>query len=571
MEPDDGATDVTSAPSKLLVIGWDGVTFDVIRPMIARSEMPHLARLMAGGAHGPLRSTVPPSSAVAWPTFMTGRDPEGHGLFGFYQTGDGSYQPRLASNRDVHVPCLWDWLGNAGYRVGVVNVPITYPPRPVHGFLVSGMLTPGPEEVFTYPPDLTAQLLAASPPYPIEAQVVKRVRASSSPDEAMDLLQRWTADFQVAARRLLSNQPWDCFVVVYRATDTVQHWLGFQWNPGSAARRPEFAAWAAGGIEAVYRQMDACLGELLALCPEETTVLVVSDHGFGPAFGRFYINNWLKRQGYLVLKRGARYRRRLGGTRRVLLHRALARLGLDALASRLPTRLAEWSIPLPDRRQIDQMVDWRRTRAYVPFSGVQGAVIRLNLSRREPHGAVQPGAEAEALLKELAAQLNAQRDVQGRLLFQDVTIKAPPSTGRVANRGPDLVALPREENYHAVPSKITDDGQVLAGPAPRAGGHHRMHGIFVAHGPAIAPGVALQGARLVDVTPTALHLMGLAVPGELDGRVLLAALRPEWQAAHAAQVTVPQFRAQPSDLADVYSPEEEAAIEDTLRALGYLD
>jgi hypothetical protein len=98
-----------------------------------------------------------------------------------------------------------------------------------------------------------------------------------------------------------------------------------------------------------------------------------------------------------------------------------------------------------------------------------------------------------------------------------------------------------------------------------------MHGVFVAHGPAIAPGVALQGARLVDVTPTALHLMGLAVPGELDGQVLRTALRPEWQAAHPAQVTVPGFRTQPSDLADVYSPEEEAAIEDTLRALGYLD
>ena len=571
MRPDEGVTSVTGAPSKLLVIGWDGATFEVIRPMIARGEMPHLARLMAEGAHGPLRSTVPPSSAVAWPTFMTGRDPEGHGLFGFYQTEGDTYQPHLASSRDVRVPCLWDWLGKAGHRVGVVNVPITYPPRPVNGFLVSGMLTPGPVEVFTHPADLGAQLLAASPPYPIETQVMRQIRAASSPAAALNLLHRWTADFQVATRNLLSSRSWDCFVVVYRATDIVQHWLGFHWIPELAAQRPRLAAEAADGIESIYRQLDACLGEVLELIPPETTVLVVSDHGFGPTFGRFYINNWLKGHGYLVLKRGARYRRRFGGTRRVPLRRGLTRLGLDALANRLPTWLGEWSLPVPDKRQIDQIVDWQRTRAFVPFSGVQGAAIRLNLSGREPHGIVQPGVQAQALLAELADQLRALRDARGKLLFEEVGIRGGHSSEHAGNQGPDIVALPREENYHSVPARITDDGEMLAGPALRAGGHHRMEGIFVARGPAIAPGVTVHGARLVDVTPTALHLMGLATPTELDGEVLATALRPECQAPHSVHAVTPEVKAQPVGPAEVYSPEEEAKIEDTLRALGYLD
>lgn len=557
--------------NKLLIIGWDGATFDIIRPMIARGELPHLTRLMDEGTHGPLRSTVPPSSAVAWSTFMTGLDPKGHGIFGFYQTDGHSYRPHLVSSRDLHAPCLWDWLGQAGYRVGVINVPLTYPPRPVHGFLVSGMLTPGPEETFTHPLDLAAQLLAAPRPYPIETQVIKRIRASKSPVAALDLLHRWTDDFHAAVRDLLSNQPWDCFVAVYRTTDIVQHFLGFLWRPELAARQAELAAQVTGGIEAVYRQLDTCLGELLVRVPPETTVLILSDHGAGPTFGRFYVNNWLHQQGYLSLKRGTRYRRWLGRGRQVPLRRVLTRLGLSTLARCLPTRLASWSVTLPDKHQFYHLIDWRHTRAYMPLSVAQGVIIQINLAGRELEGIVLPDAEAETVLTELAHHLTTLRDSYGKLLFQEVTIAPGGSTSLTASQGPDLVALPSEENYHAVFPNITNDKRIFADASMHAVGHHRMHGILVAHGSAITSGVTLQNAQLADVTPTALHLMGLPVPVGMDGQVLVKALRPDWLAVHPVQTTVENLREAPSDLDNVYSPEEMARVEGALRELGYLE
>ena len=174
---------------KMLVVGWDGATFDVIRPMLERGELPNLARLIDGGARGPLRSTMPPSSAVAWSTFMTGRAPANHGIFGFYRSNDHAYRARLIDSRDLDGPRFWDWLGEAGYRTGVINVPLTYPPRPLNGFLVGGMLTPGAEEIFTYPTDLTTHLRDGRPPFPIEAQEMRRVRAHvSSPEVVLDLL-----------------------------------------------------------------------------------------------------------------------------------------------------------------------------------------------------------------------------------------------------------------------------------------------------------------------------------------------------------------------------------------------
>jgi predicted AlkP superfamily phosphohydrolase/phosphomutase len=555
--------------NKLLVVGWDGATFDVIRPMIAAGELPVLARILREGAHGPLRSTLPPSSAVAWPTFYTGRNPAGHGVFSFYQPTLGSYQPRLVNSRSVRAPAMWDWLGRAGLRCGVINVPVTYPPRPLNGFMVTGMLTPGPEEAFTYPAELGDELLNADRPFLLEAQLMKHLRAESSPEKALEMLLRWTEDLHSHFLRLLKTQAWDAFFVVYRPTDIIQHFLGFTWLPQRSARHEALAAGVRDGIQQVYRLCDRCLGELLAAAPPDTPLLLVSDHGAGPVHGRFSLANWLVERGDLAFGRASGWQARFSSARRVPLRRILARLGFARLAGSLPPRLAELPLPAPQRRLFNYTIDWSRTRVYLPYTGAQGALLRLNLRGREPQGVV-PLAQAPVLLAELAAALKALRTPQGSPLFAEAAVTAGEGAALLANPGPDLIAMPDETHFHTILTRPGGDQSFLVGPPARASGQHRMHGIFAAWGPPIQPDAAIPSAGLVDIAPTVLHLLGMEVPQEMDGDVLTAALRPEWLAEN------PVHRAgQPADFsqqdAQAYTPEEAARLEDTLRALGYLD
>ncbi len=561
---------MTTHPPKLLIIGWDGATFDVIRPMVDRGELPNIKGLMERGVHGQLRSTTPPSSAVAWPTFMTGRDPVGHGIFGFRLSDGHSYRARLASSRDIQAPSLWDWLGRSGLKVGVVNVPMTYPPRQVNGFLVAGMLTPGPEEVFTHPPWLGDKLLGKLPPYPIETRVMKGIQSTKSPLMIVNELRRLTTSFHSSTRDLLINQSWDSMTIVYRATDLVQHFLGFSWHPGLSAKHPSLFAESKGGIEAIYRQLDECLGDLLSLVTSDTTVIVLSDHGAGPTFGRFHINNWLCRQGFLVLKRGARYRGWMNTQGRISLKRIFNKTHLGFLARHLPRRLMGCSIPLPDRLQNSHLVDWHRTTVYVPPSGIEGAHLRLNLVGREPQGVIRTGTEAQELLKHLTRELSELCDAQGERLFDEISTTSDTTLQSTINNEPDLVASPSEKNFHTIAQRFTSDKRLFSEPEFRAAGQHRKHGILVISGPAIRQREELLGARLVDIAPTALHLMGLSVPSEMDGKVLLDALRSEWLSTHPVDISPQDLDTESGGSGKPYSPDEQTRVEESLRALGYL-
>jgi len=127
---------------KVLVIGLDGATFDLIKPFAAQGQLPHLKKLMDAGAWSELSSTIPPVTASAWTSFMTGKNPGAHGLFDFMQRRKGSYDLVPVSSGERDGKTLWEVAGDAGRKVIVMGVPVTYPPTPVNGLLVTGMLTP---------------------------------------------------------------------------------------------------------------------------------------------------------------------------------------------------------------------------------------------------------------------------------------------------------------------------------------------------------------------------------------------------------------------------------------------
>ncbi|MCB0005568.1 MAG: alkaline phosphatase family protein, partial [Anaerolineales bacterium] len=139
---------------KAFIIGIDGATFNLIKPWAKAGHLPNLARLMAGGAHGNLMSTLPPVTSPAWPTFMTGCNPGKHGVFDFIQPSGADFS--LVNATKIKQPTIWQRLSQAGYRVGVLNVPVTYPPQPLNGFMVSGILSPKGVDI-SFPADLISR------------------------------------------------------------------------------------------------------------------------------------------------------------------------------------------------------------------------------------------------------------------------------------------------------------------------------------------------------------------------------------------------------------------------------
>ena len=132
--------------NKLLVIGIDGGTFDIILPMIHAGRLPNLGRLLSNGAYGTLLSTIPPVTAPAWSSFVMGSNPGQHGVFYFFRKegkSDGAKSERVLMNlRNIEGIPFWRVLNRYGNKAGLINIPLTYPPDNVDGFMISGMLVP---------------------------------------------------------------------------------------------------------------------------------------------------------------------------------------------------------------------------------------------------------------------------------------------------------------------------------------------------------------------------------------------------------------------------------------------
>ena len=149
---------------KVLIIGLDGGTWSVLTPWINNGSLPNLGRLQQAGCWGDLLSTIPPLTAPAWSTFATGKNPGKHGVFHFVSSGFSQAArtvgatPEIVDSRSIKSATLWDILGHHNRKVGLVNIPMTYPPRPVNGFMITSFLTPPNASVFTYPPELSSKL-----------------------------------------------------------------------------------------------------------------------------------------------------------------------------------------------------------------------------------------------------------------------------------------------------------------------------------------------------------------------------------------------------------------------------
>jgi predicted AlkP superfamily phosphohydrolase/phosphomutase len=567
--------------ARVFILGWDGATFDLIKPWVAEGRLPTVARLLREGAHGPLRSTQPPMTFPAWSSFLTGKNPGKHGIYDFTRRLPGTYRLEFLNGGQRREPSFWRLLSAAGRAVTAVSIPCTYPPEPVNGVMISGFDTPGTFSVGPrgmYPPELCQEIeKAVGHPHPIGASITKEIN-QDRPDLALDKTLRAIREKADTAKYLATSRPWDCFMVLFGESDSGGHYFWKYCDPKS----PLFVEHATGVRDAllkIYEELDRQAGELLALLPADTTVLMMSDHGFGGVSNcLLYPNCWLRQQGFVTFRgRGARFFTRFLEAAKL---RALSVVPVR-LRRALWGKLNRFGPGKLEARVRYGLIDWPNTRAYFDENPYY-PFLWVNLKGRQPKGTVAPGREYEELRDRLLAALEEWRHPEtGERVVERAWRREEVYSGPAVDGAPDVVVkwgLHRGYNYaFKLSAKSRDLGwwEYVDPNRPESlpfftgkSGHHRDDGIFVTHGPGIRPGLAVDGARIIDLAPTVLRLQGVAVPADVDGRVLEEVF-PD--AARPAAAT-PAAAAPAAAGADAtYSADEEERIAERLRALGYVE
>jgi predicted AlkP superfamily phosphohydrolase/phosphomutase len=537
---------------KLILIGLDAATFDVVDPLLESGDLPNLARLFSGGSRGVLRSTTHPLTPHAWSTMVTGVNAARHGIWDFAERSDDGYGLRLVNGSFRRAPALWDRLTAAGRRVGLVNVPFTWPAPRVDGFALAGFDAGGRERGMAYPEGLLDELQERFG----RLELDHRFPIGDDGDVDLDRVRRGCEQKVAVTLDLNERFDPDLLFVVFMAADHIHH---LAWD-----------AWATDGrdspVAEVYRTLDAAVGALLDGLGSDWNAMVVSDHGGGALEGVVNLNAWLAANGWLRFADGS------GSAGR----RAFARL--FELRRHLPERL-RYSIKqrlpgLRERayRETDYaVVDWPATQAFA--YGTFGNIV-LNVRGRESQGIVEPGEPYERLRDEIAARALELAAPDGRPIVTAVYRREELFDGPELEKIPDLVvefadyAWLGKGNLRSRSLELWDRVEIEPGSARSYVGSHRVEGVVALAGPSAAQGAHIV-AGIEDIAPTVLHLLGEPVPLELEGRVLEEAIDPDLLAASPPRLEdVGSVAVGP---AEEYSAEESDEVERRLRSLGYVE
>jgi len=566
---------------KIFIIGLDSATWTLVRPWIAQGLLPNLAKLVAEGASGPLESAIPPLTPPAWTSFMTGKNPGKHGIFNFLESQPGSYAMRYSNAGSRRSSSIWRLLSDAGLTVGSINVPFTFPPEKIDGFQISGLDTPSEKSAFVHPPGLREELESAFGPIEMDnlhlGFMTNNERRAQVLAKMEELDEQWTR----IGLHLLEKHPADVMMLTYMSIDTVQHHFWQYMDPGHFLHDADAAKRFGDAVQRVYIRLDAAVGRFLTRLPEETVVLVASDHGGGPTSDRrVYLNRYLAQLGLLKYRETTHSSLGIVRSRMIQFADQLIR---STLSSSQKKKLAGWFPALRAKFESAATsfanIDWARTKAYCSEILASPPSISINLKNAKPHGIVEPD-EYESLRDFLIAKLGELRDPRdGARVIPRVFKREELFHGPFTSEAPDLIldwwsdgafqtgqSSPRDVGLPAL-----EICERKPNPEPEWGGTHRLEGILIAKGPATRKGASIQGARLIDIAPTLLHLMGQKISADMDGRVLVDLFTPEFLSAHPVAFE----GASPSSVEHAepapYSAEEAAQVEERLKALGYID
>jgi predicted AlkP superfamily phosphohydrolase/phosphomutase len=458
--------------SKALVIGLDCAAPQWVFDRWL-DVLPTLRSLTERGSFGVLRSCDPPITVPAWSSMTSSRSPGALGFYGFRNRRDHSYDAlAFADSRAVRMPRVWDILSRRGRPVIILGVPQTYPVSRVNGVMVSCFLTPDTERSqYTYPSEVKEEIEGLVGRYMVDVEGFR----TEGKDRLLAQIEEMTEKRFQVAEHLLETRPWDLFFMVEMGTDRIHH--GF-WR----FLDPEHRLYEPGNpyehtVLDYYKAVDEKIERLLRFADEDTAVLVVSDHGAKRMDGGICVNEWLRREGYLVLNDEP-----------------------DGPTSLKP-----------------EMVDWDRTTAW----GEGGYYCRLflNVAGREPRGVVAP-ENYERVRGELKQELEALGDDEGRPIgtVAHLPEELYPQRNGIA---PDLLVYFGDLLWRSVGQVGTGTVHVFENDTGPDDANHAHEGLYVLAAEDVPHGPGPE-RDLRDVAPTILQLLGEPVPADMEGVSMLA-------------------------------------------------
>lgn len=562
---------------KVVVIGLDGGTWDIIAPMVRKGDLPVIEQLMKAGTCGPLRSTIHPTTPHAWSSFITGKNAGKHGIFDFTERRPGTYDVRLINGGFRREKSLWRLLGERQKKVIVLNVPFTYPAEEVNGVLIAGLDAPWMDGKFAYPQDVYDEIVNNVGRYDLRGTFpIGKTKKWYNTARLESVIQNRVD----VARYLMETRDWDFLMTVFGSTDHVQHMF---WRYMEAKDNGSNG----GDVDAyghiirhTYRLVDRGIGEIISKLDEDTAVILMSDHGAGPIKNIVYLNKWLEQEGLLHFKSSGPngsdsvYRRLIFNSvrhGRFYIKRFLPP-GLKGMLKRLLSGIKDKA----ESFLYFSKIDWTKTRAYA--YGMYGN-ININLRGREPLGIVAPGHDCNEITQRIISRLKALRHPMDNSRVVDCVYRCQELfSGDLADKAPDLLIAWKDYEYF---SRVTMDDRENAvfgslfnidSSDFEYSGTHRLNGIFLCKGQGIKAGAHIADAQILDVAPTILHLMGQSVPEDMDGRVLGEMFAEAYQRGN------PVTFSKTEDAVDcdvekglIYSDQEEEEIAERLRGLGYIE
>ncbi len=490
--------------ARLLIIGIDGGDWDLLDAFIEAGHMPNLGSLVRRGAKGELTSCFPPVTAPAWTSMVTGVNPGRHGIVDFMDF-DVGYSRRPVNRLAIREATLWQRASDAGLRTVAVNVPLSYPPPEHDGVFVSGMMTPSRGKL-CHPAGALDSLDPPGRDYIIDVPWT-----TCPPDGIGRFLERMLlcvdrrAD---AMAQLARREQWDLFFGVFVATDRIQHFL-FRYVRPDTRRSDAIARGFHDQIAAIFRRIDAGIGELVEIAGEDAAIMITSDHGFRPVSHRFRLNRWLLENDYLSLD---------------LKKRMLVELRPGTIKRRIRELVRNDRPPETAGMKLLALMNWKKTSLFTCSRTSQGCYV--NDHPRFPAGRPLGGDERMEIAREVQRRLDSDERLAKHLPF--VIRREQLYYGDLAESCPDLFfVLDR--------GALTVSDELGAELVPETAFHlgdgtHRMNGVLLLAGPEFREGEVIEMSAIFDVFPTALHLLGIEVPRDLDGAVVEEAFTEESRA-----------------------------------------
>ena len=495
----------------VIVIGWDGATWDILNKYLSKGFMPNLERLIQSGSKGHLMSTIPPVSAPAWTTFATGKNPGKHGILDFY------YKGKLNNSRMIKEPTLWRIISHLGGKVGIINVPLTYPPTEVNGFMITGILTPSTAEDYTYPNDLLKEFPEYKIDVKLKGEFLFRVLDYDADINFIKDIEEVSMIRGEVGLKLFEKFNPDLAVIVFTGVDRIFHNFWFFADSEKESIGSEIINY--------FKLLDSLLGRFRDRFPD-ANIILMSDHGFGHLPPKlFYVKKFLENSGFIKIPQKEKFY--------ALFKEIIKRTPLHKL----------YTAVRKNESIRKSVIDYTLNDGDIQFIDLYfnyGGFIVNN----------------QSLIKPIYYKLHQLPFIRKVWLREEIYV------GNEVYRFPHII-FKLYEDYHAV--GWPPWGKLIGNRnSPSYTGTHRDNGILVLNGPNFKNIGGEFVANIQDICPTILYTLNLPLLDDFDGNILRDFLKITRKPTF---VKKEEIVSGPKEFLEL---EEDKELTDRLKALGYI-